>query len=123
MKPLPIMEKQNALLITIPKSTKWEEYQKELDAVKSEEMEMNFKVSSLPKGVNVGDRCYLVYNGFIVGWMKISFLGEKEFDCTTTGKKWKGNFVSRTGEFHELKKKIPYKGFQGYRYFDYSNID
>ena len=75
MKPLPIMEKQNALLITIPKSTKWEEYQKELDAVKSEEMEMNFKVSSL------------------------------------------------TGEFHELKKKIPYKGFQGYRYFDYSNID
>lgn len=117
------MKKKIALLITIPKSTKWEDYQKELDAVKSEEMEMNFKVSSLPKEVSVGDRCYLVYNGFIVGWMKISSLEEKEFECSVTKKKWKGKFVSRTGEFHELKNKIPYKGFQGYRYFDYSAIE
>lgn len=109
-----------ALLITIPKTIKWEDYEKELDAVKDESQEMNYKVSSKPQRVNIGDRCYLCHNGYIKGWMKISNITYKDgFDCTTTGEHWdKGWYVSRTGEFHKLDKEIPQKGFMGYKYID-----
>ncbi len=114
--------KQNAIIITVPKTTSWEDYLKEIEKVKDGKEEMNFKVSNLPKNISVGDRCYIVYNGLIKGWMTISSLGEKEFICSTTGKKWKGKFISRSGEFHPLNEEITYQGFQGYRYFDYNNI-
>ena len=114
-----INESKKALLITIPKTIKWEDYEKEIDAVKDESQEMNYKVSSKPTKVDVGDRCYLCHNGFIKGWMKISNISKKKFQCTTTGKDWdEGWYVSRTGEFHKLDKEIPQKGFMGYKYID-----
>jgi hypothetical protein len=112
-------EKKTGLVITVPKTIKWEDYQKEIDAVADGSQEMNFKVPTLPKRVKPGDRCYLCYNGYIVGWMTISSMGPKKFDCTTTGTAWEGNFVSRSGEFHKLDQPIPCKGFQGYKYIDY----
>lgn len=42
-----------------------------------------------------------------------------EFACKVTGKKWKGNFIYRSGEFHYLPNPKPkMKGFQGFRYYD-----
>lgn len=111
--------KKIGLVITIPKTVKWEDYQKELDAVADGSQEMNFKVPTLPKKVKPGDRCYLCYNGNIIGWMTISSMGPKKFNCTTNGTAWEGNFVSRSGEFHKLDQPIPCKGFQGYKYIDY----
>lgn len=110
----------SSICITIPKSIKWAEYEKELKAVEDESQEMNYKIPTLPKGVNVGDRCYICHNGFIKGWMKISNLQRIDgFKCTTTGKYWEpGNYVSRTGVFHYLKEPIPMKGFMGYRKLD-----
>lgn len=106
-----------SLLITIPSTIEWSDYQKEIDAVSDGESEMNFKCSSLPKHVGIGDRCYVCWRGNIVGWMRISSIGPKEFCCTTTGEKWSGNFVSRSGSFHKISP-VPYKGFQGFRYID-----
>ncbi len=80
----------------------------------SEEV-LNFKVSNLPKNTKAGNKCYMVYRGFIIGWMKITGLTENEFTCTTTGKKWKGKFIQRSGKFNNIEP-IPYKGFQGFRY-------
>lgn len=41
---------------------------------------------------------------------------ENGFRCTTTGKDWGGgNYISRTGKFHYLKKPYPMKGFMGFR--------
>lgn len=111
--------KNLGICITIPKTIKWEDYQKELDAVADYSQEMNFKVPFLPKDVKVGDRCYLCYNDEIIGWMTISSLGPKSFDCTTTGKEWEGNFISRSGPFHKLKTPTPCKGFRGFRYVNY----
>ena len=107
-----------ALLITIPKTIKWEDYLKEIDTVKDSSQEMNFKVSSKPTKVSIGDRCYICHNGFIKGWMQISNIEYKDaFDCSTTGEHWdEGWYVSRSGEFHKLDKEISQKGFQGYRY-------
>lgn len=106
--------------ITIPKDIEWPDYEKELKAVEDYSQEMNFKVPFLPNKVAVGDRCYLCYRGNIVGWMEITSMGEKSFDCTTTGKEWAGKFISRSGPFHKLKNPIPQEGFRGFRYVKYN---
>lgn len=103
------------IIITIPKTISWSEYQKELDAVRDGLQVMNFKVHNFPK-TNIGNKCYILHNGEIKGWMKIVGLSEKEFNCTTTGKNWKGKFIQRSGPFNEIEP-IQMKGFQGFRYF------
>lgn len=108
-----------AICITIPKTVKWEEYQKELDAVKDGRQEMNFKVAQLPTKVKVGDRCYLCYDNQIIGWMRISYLGPKSFNSTVGGQHWEGLFISRTGPLNMLKNPIPCKGFRGYKYINF----
>lgn len=113
-----IEHSNHSLVITLPSSVKWEDYEKEIEKVKNFKNVMNFKVHSFPKGVKEGDKCYVVHQGFVKGWMKIVGFSEKEFDCSTTGKKWRGKFVERSGPFHYLVEKIPMKGFQGFRYFD-----
>ena len=104
-----------SLVITIPKSTSWDEYQKELDKAKNGEI-MNFKVTNFPRKVSAGDKCYVVYGGMLKGWMKIVGFSEKNFICTTTGKKMAGKFVERSGNFHPLDKEEPFSGFRGFRY-------
>lgn len=104
------------IVITIPKKIDWSEYEEELEKAKNGEI-MNFKVPTLPTKTKVGNRCYLCYNGNIIGYMIVCGLSKDGFVCTTTGKKWEGNFVQRSGEFFKLDEPIPYAGFQGYRYF------
>lgn len=76
----------SSIVITIPKKIKWEEYEKELKVVEDGSHEMNYRLPTLPKDVNIGNHCYICHDGFIKGWMKISNIGEKtRFVCTTTG--------------------------------------
>ena len=112
------LKKNKALLITLPSSIKWEDYEKELDNVKDERQVMNFKVPVLPKDTKEIERVYLIHKGYIVGWQKFVGTSDKPFDCTTTGKSWNGKFLQRTGEFHKINP-IPHKGFQGFRYYYY----
>ena len=111
------------ICITLPKSVKWSDYEKELEKVKDGKEEMNFRLPTLPKDVHSGDRCYICHDGFVKGWMKITGIGKHDgFNCSTTGKEWgDGVYVSRSGEFHYLNKPIPMKGFQGYRKMDNLN--
>lgn len=102
------------IIITIPKSIKWSDYQKELQAAEAGEI-MNFKVNNFPK-TKVGNKCYVLHDGSIKGYMVISGLSEKDFTCTTTGKEWVGKFIERTGKFYPITP-VPMKGFQGFRYY------
>ncbi len=113
------LKENHALLITLPSSIKWEDYEKELDKVKDEKEVMNFKVPFLPKDTSDIERVYLVHKGYIVGWQKFVGTSDKPFTCSTTNKDWDGKFLQRTGEFHKINP-IPYKGFQGFRYYTYS---
>jgi hypothetical protein len=103
------------IIITIPKSIEWSEYQKELAEAERGGI-LNFKVSQFPNTAK-GRKCYLVYDGNILGYMIISGMSEKEFTCTTTGKAWKGKFIERSGKFFPITP-IPMRGFQGFRYFE-----
>ncbi len=113
-----IEHKNHSIIVTLPSKEHWEEYENELIKVKDYKNVLNFKVHNFPKGIKKGDKCYVVHDGIIKGWMEIVGFSEKEFDCTTTNKKWKGKFIERSGPFHYLAEKIPMKGFQGFRYFD-----
>ncbi len=108
----------NDIIITIPKIIKWKEYEKELKRAESGEI-LNFKVPFFPK-VEVGSKCYILYDGYIRGYMFISGLSQKKFACTTTGKIWNGKFIERTGKFFKLNNLIRMTGFQGFRYFRFN---
>ena len=106
------------IVITIPKTIRWEDYKKELEVVRDGKFAMYFKVPHLPKNTKVGERCYLCYNDRIVGYMLIeSLIHSDGFQCTTTSKFWEpGNYIGRSGEFYPINIPITYKGFQGFRY-------
>ena len=111
------MDNELSLIITLPAAVEWRDYMSELFAAATGQV-LNFKVPQFPKNIRIGDKCYLVHRGKIVGWMPITGFSEKEFTCTTTGKKYKGKFIERSGKFNYLDEDIPYDGFQGFRYFN-----
>lgn len=104
------------IIVTLPKTISWDDYKKELKSVEDYSHVMNFKVNHFPK-TNIGAKCYLVYKGELIGWMKIVGMKEKDFTCSTTGKKWSGKFIERSGPFHKISP-TPMKGFQGFRYMN-----
>ena len=114
--------KNQDIVITLPSTIDWKDYEKELNEVEDGTSVLNFKVPNLPTKTSIGCRCYICYKGNIVGWMKIVGLVKNDFDCTTTGKHWDGNFIQRSGKFNYLKSPIPMKGFQGFRYLTSEDI-
>lgn len=106
-------------VITIPKTIPWEHYEKELKAVHDWKQVMNFRIPYNPKNVNPNDRCFVVWNGYVRGWMAIVWSGHAEsFTCSTTGEVHKGGYyVSRSGPFHYIDP-IPMRGFQGFRKYN-----
>lgn len=111
--------KKNALLITLPSSIEWNDYEKELNVIEDESQVINFKVPFLLKNAHNIKRVYLVHKGYIVGWQKFVGTSDKPFKCSTTSKNWEGKFIQRTGPFHKIEP-IACKGFQGFRYYDYN---
>lgn len=111
------------LIITLPKTVKWVDYQKELDDVLYECVDINFKVPFLPKDVEFGKtKVYVTHEGIIKGYMilKACRIYHEDWICDTSGTIWSaGKYIVRSGEFFECKEKIPYGGFQGFRYIDY----
>lgn len=109
------------IAITIPKSIDWIEYNKELIAAENGDT-LNFKVALTPTKITPNlSRCYVVYNGKLIGYHIISGISTTGFDCTTTGKHWDGIFIQRTGKFTKLENPIEFKGFRGFRYIDEIN--
>lgn len=103
------------IIITLPKTIAWSDYQKELTAAENGAI-MNYKVRYLPD-TEVGAKCFLLYDEYIRGFMYICGLNHGAFKCSTTGKDWDGNFIQRTGKFHYLKEPIPMKGFRNFKYY------
>lgn len=104
-------------IITIPKIVKWEEYRKELDKAEFGLAVLNYRVRYFPKEMKPGDRCFVVWNGRVRGWMMITSLREftEEWFCNTTGAKWPaGKYIQRDGPFHVVDGP-PMKGFRGIR--------
>jgi|SRR5690554_354940 len=108
------------IIITIPKT---EDYNTWLDECKAtannENSRINYCIgrSYLPKKTEPGEKCYVVYKGYIRGYHIIDKLCWRNgFICETTGRYWhEGNYIIRKGKYHKIKP-IPMKGFRGWKY-------
>lgn len=106
------------IVITLPQEIEWADYQRELDAVADWGGVLNFKVANLPCEEVIDGKCYIVWRGFVRGWMQIVGFGERVFTCEVTRKVWSGKFIKRSGPFHRLEEPLEMRGFQGWRYFE-----
>lgn len=108
------------LCVTLPRSIKWVDYEKELKNVEDYSQVMNFKVTTMPRDIDNYKKCYICHDGFIKGWQEIVGHNKSNgFNCTTTGKRWSaGNYIQRSGPFHYLNDPVPMKGFMGFRIID-----
>lgn len=106
-------------VITIPKTIYWEDYKLELKAVESGRRNINYRVRYIPKEMKVGDKMFIVHDGKVRGYMKVTAFGEKPgFTCMSTGIRWPaGNYIERSGKFTYIEP-INMVGFRGIRKFD-----
>jgi hypothetical protein len=117
-----VINSKRAIIVSLPMTVEWNDYEKELNAVKDYSQVINFKVPHFPKGVTKGCKCYILHKGQVMGWQEIVGFSEEPFECSTTGKSWSGKFIQRSGPFHPISYPIKMKGFQGFRYFDESLV-
>lgn len=107
-------------IITLPQKVRWGDYEKELACVRSGEQQMFYRLPHIPKGLDVNDRCFIVWRGAVRGWMRISGFTRYSppFTCTTTGVRWpEGAYLIRKGEFHLPLRDHWVRGFRGIRKF------
>jgi len=104
-------------IVTVPKTTRWDVYQEELNAVVDGESRINYRTRYFPKEMRIGDRCFIVWNGRVRGWMKVVGLWycKEPWFCTTTCVQWDaGNYIQRSGPFYAVEGP-EMKGFRGIR--------
>ena len=104
-------------VVTVPKTILWENYLKELKTVEDGTQVLNYRVRFFPKEMKVGDRCFIVHDGSVRGWMSIVGLRhlEKPWQCTTTKIMCpSGNYIQRSGKFNEVRNRLMV-GFRGLR--------
>lgn len=107
-------------IVTIPRTESWTKYAQELAAVADGKHALNYRVPHKPKAMCVGDRCFVVWQGRVRGWMTITDIvtHPQGFRCMTTGRFWApGCYIQRKGRFHPVDGP-EMRGFQGVRRFD-----
>lgn len=106
------------IIVTIPKKmlaqVEEEERQAEAARLRGEEIYYFWKLGQVPKHLNIGNRCYFVWDGAMRAYHKVVGLA-KDMTCQTTGTFYPGLSVVLDPVIHEIEP-IPMKGFQGYRY-------
>jgi len=94
----------------------------EAEKVKQEGGGLYFRrFSTLPKHLNVGDKVFYTEAGYIRGYALVCNIVDKLAvgKCSTTGRDYpKGYYVFMDASTWKWVKPVPYKGFQGFRYFD-----
>ena len=108
------------VVVTIPKSR--------LAIVEQEEREVKealksgadafffWRFARCPKNLSVGNRIYFVWNGAVRAYHVVDGF-DKNLVCDTTGQRYDGFCVTMNPAIHNLRKPIPMRGFQGFRYF------
>lgn len=119
-----IIEKKS-LIVTTPKS------EMEISAQEAEECIRNsggFYFRKLgkncPKGLKGGSKIYYVEDGYIRGFGVAGSVIQKEHVCEHTDRSWgNGWFAIIPACTWKWIEPIPMQGFQGFRYFDDSNVN
>lgn len=77
-----------------------------------------------PKRLEIGDKVFYVEDGFIRGFAIVEKIISGQMLCETTQRLWPhGDYIFMPAESWKWIKPIPFKGFQGYRYFNNNLIE
>ena len=106
-------------IVTVPKTVRWEDYRLEMAAVDDRSQVMNYRLARPPRGVAEGDRCFVVWDGRVRGWMEVvgGHSADQDWRCTTTGTVWPaGTYLQRSGPFHEVDgpEMVGFRGIRRY---------
>ena len=85
------------------------------------------RFGTLPLSLATGIRIFYVEDGYVRGFATVSEVHDSSshsVQCTTTGCDWApGIYAVMPADTWQWVKPIPYKGFQGFRYFDDSDVE
>ena len=101
-------KKKLGLVLTIPQT-------KKIEGI----INYEFLVGQMPTKVKPGDRCYICYRGYVIGWMTIASMGSKDWQHPKEGTIYKRNFILCTGGITKIENPVPCKGFYNYMYIEY----
>ena len=115
------------ILVTTPKSRMKEAAQEAKDCTEHEMGGSYFRrFATKPAKLEPDMRIFYTEDGFIRGFAIVSEVMENSsgLKCDTTGLRWPPGFYAIMSACSwTWIKPIPYKGFQGFRYFDDSEIE
>jgi len=77
-----------------------------------------------PKGLEIDSKIYYVEDGYIRGFGVVASVVQKDLKCESTDRQWgNGWYAIIPACSWNWIKPIEMKGFQGFRYFDDSNVE
>jgi len=123
-----INEKKN-LIVTTPKSEMENSAKEAQELIKSGGGYYFRTFKKKPKGLEVGSKIYYVEDGYIRGFGEVGGLAGGEMRCEITDREYGDSEDERV--CHAIIpacswkwiKPVAMKGFQGFRYFDDSNVE
>jgi hypothetical protein len=107
------------IAVTIPKS-ELKNVQKEEDWAekhKDEAVICFWKIRGVPKKLNKDDRVYFIENGMITSYNIFKYC-DWDLTCEVTGRFWEGLNLVMEAPAIILKKPVPMRGSQGFRYIE-----
>jgi len=108
------------ITITIPKNLARRTLN-EYEVAKKDGHDLYFRVSTTPKRLEKGDKCFVIVRDKIIGYHIVKRFGFcAGFECEITGEFWdSGNFIVRNGTtWCRLKEPIKSKSHRNYRYVE-----
>ncbi len=77
-----------------------------------------------PRKLHIGTRIFYVEEGYVRGFATVSEAFSSDgMQCETTGRKWpRGFYAIMAANSWKWIRPLVYKGFQGWRYFDGSEV-
>lgn len=108
------------IIVTTPK-TETETSKQEAEKIKKDGGGVYFRrFTRLPCNLNIGDKVFYTENGYIRGFAVVSNIVQSHtMTCDTTERQYsKGHYVVMDASSWKWIEPIPYKSFQGFRYFN-----
>lgn len=110
------------IIVTTPKN-EIEKSKQEAEQIKEDGGGLYFRrFNRLPCLLNIGDRIFYTEDGYVRGFAVVNDIVQKNaMGCDTTGRQYpKGYYAFMDASTWKWIDPIPYKGFQGFRYFEQS---
>jgi hypothetical protein len=99
--------KSRDVIISLPKNKTWIEYLMHFTDLQHTNGTIHVFVQEIPK-TEPGNKCYIVFDGILRGWMKISKLTETQHNEV---------YLELLPNLNEVGKNVPMSEIDGFKYY------